>query len=78
MLISRWISALVRASPVGGAQIARLGLVFGLARGAAVLKAAAYIIAGMVIPGRRSLAGRRVAGPEPLPLVAQVRHWTCN
>src|SRR6185503_9738014 len=32
MLISRWVSALVRASPVGGLD-RTLGLVFGLGRG---------------------------------------------
>jgi membrane protein required for colicin V production len=47
MLISRWISALVRASPISGVD-RTLGLVFGLARGA-VLCILAYIGAGMVI-----------------------------
>jgi membrane protein required for colicin V production len=47
MLISRWISALVRASPVGGLD-RTLGLVFGLVRGAALV-ILAYIIAGMVV-----------------------------
>jgi membrane protein required for colicin V production len=48
VLISRWISALVRASPIGGLD-RTLGLVFGLARGAA-LAIIAYIGAGMVVP----------------------------
>ena len=48
MLISRWISALVRASPIGGLD-RTLGLVFGLARGAALV-IIAYIGAGMVVP----------------------------
>jgi len=47
LLISRWISALVRASPIGGLD-RTLGLVFGLARGAA-LCILAYIGAGMVV-----------------------------
>ncbi len=47
MLISRWISALVRASPIGGLD-RTLGLVFGLARGAA-LCILAYIGAGLVV-----------------------------
>ncbi|MEJ0019162.1 MAG: CvpA family protein [Acetobacteraceae bacterium] len=47
ILISRWISALVRASPIGGLD-RTLGLVFGLARGAALV-IIAYIAAGMVI-----------------------------
>jgi membrane protein required for colicin V production len=47
MIISRWVSALVRASPIGGLD-RTLGLVFGLARGA-VLLVLAYIIAGMVV-----------------------------
>jgi membrane protein required for colicin V production len=51
VLISRWISALVRASPVGGLD-RTLGLVFGLARGAA-LAIIAYIGAGMVVPVMR-------------------------
>ena len=47
LLVSRWISALVRASPIGGLD-RTLGLVFGLARGAA-LCILAYIGAGMVV-----------------------------
>jgi membrane protein required for colicin V production len=47
MLISRWISALVRASPISGLD-RTLGLVFGIARGA-VLIILAYIGAGMVV-----------------------------
>jgi membrane protein required for colicin V production len=48
LLVSRWISALVRASPIGGLD-RTLGLVFGLLRGAA-LAIIAYIGAGMVVP----------------------------
>ena len=51
MLISRWISALVRASPVSGID-RTLGLVFGLVRGAA-LCILAYIAAGMVVQVER-------------------------
>jgi membrane protein required for colicin V production len=51
LLISRWISALVRASPISGLD-RTLGLVFGLARGAALL-VLAYIGAGMVVPVSR-------------------------
>jgi membrane protein required for colicin V production len=47
LLISRWISAIVRASPIGGLD-RTLGLVFGIARGAALL-ILAYIGAGMVV-----------------------------
>jgi membrane protein required for colicin V production len=47
MIISRWVSALVRASPMGGLD-RTLGLVFGIVRGA-VLAVLAYIIAGMVV-----------------------------
>ena len=47
MLISRWVSALVRASPIGGLD-RTLGLVFGIARGAALV-ILAYIAAGMVV-----------------------------
>ncbi|HET6194210.1 MAG TPA: CvpA family protein [Acetobacteraceae bacterium] len=47
LLVSRWISALVRASPISGVD-RTLGLVFGLARGAA-LCILAYIGAGMVV-----------------------------
>ena len=46
MLISRWIGALVRASPIGGLD-RTLGLVFGLARGVAVV-VLAYIVGGWV------------------------------
>lgn len=48
MLLSRWIGALVRASALGGLD-RTLGLVFGLARGAALV-VFAYIAVGMVIP----------------------------
>ena len=51
LLVSRWISALVRASPIGGLD-RTLGLVFGLARGAA-LCILAYIGAGMVVQVER-------------------------
>jgi membrane protein required for colicin V production len=51
LLISRWIGALVRASPLGGVDRS-LGLVFGLARGAALV-ILAYIATGMVIPLER-------------------------
>ena len=44
----RWISRLVRASALGGLD-RTLGLVFGLARGAALV-IIAYIVAGMVVP----------------------------
>jgi membrane protein required for colicin V production len=47
LLASRWISALVRASPISGLD-RTLGLVFGLVRGA-VLCILAYIGAGMVV-----------------------------
>lgn len=46
LLLSRWISALVRASPIGGLD-RTLGLVFGLARGAALI-IIAYILGGLV------------------------------
>ena len=47
LLIARWISALVRGSPIGGLD-RTLGLVFGLARGAALV-IIAYIVGGMVV-----------------------------
>jgi membrane protein required for colicin V production len=47
MIISRWLSAMVRASAIGGLD-RTLGLVFGLARGAALV-VIAYIISGMVV-----------------------------
>lgn len=48
MLLSRWIGAIVRASVLGGLD-RTLGLVFGIARGAALV-VVAYIAVGMVIP----------------------------
>jgi len=48
IIISRWISRIVRASPLGGVD-RTLGLVFGLARGAALV-VLAYIVTGMVLP----------------------------
>ncbi len=71
MLISRWISALVRASPIGGLD-RTLGLVFGLARGAAVL-VLAYIIAGMVVQVDRW--PDVVLQARSLPLVYQGATW---
>ena len=71
MLISRWISALVRASPIGGLD-RTLGLVFGLARGAALL-VLAYIIAGMVVQVDRWPDA--VLQARSLPLVYQGASW---
>jgi len=48
MLIARLIGGLVRGSPLGGID-RTLGLLFGLARGAALV-ILAYIVAGMVVP----------------------------
>ncbi len=65
MILSRWISELVRGSVLGGLDRS-LGLVFGIARGA-LLVVAAYILVGLLIPTDR--------WPEPvlqaraLPLV---------
>jgi membrane protein required for colicin V production len=47
MLITRWASAMVRASPIVGVD-RTLGLIFGLVRGAAVV-ILAYIVAGMIV-----------------------------
>ena len=47
LLLARWISALVRGSPIGGLD-RTLGLVFGLARGAALI-IIAYILGGLVL-----------------------------
>ena len=71
MLVSRWISRIVRASPLGGVD-RTLGLVFGLARGAALV-VLAYIVAGMVLPIDR--------WPDPvlharaLPVTYDGAHW---
>lgn len=51
LLVSGWISTLVRMSALGGLD-RTLGLVFGLVRGAAVV-VFAYIAAGMVVPPER-------------------------
>ncbi|HEX3401763.1 MAG TPA: CvpA family protein [Acetobacteraceae bacterium] len=71
MLVSRWISAMVRASPVGGLD-RTLGLVFGLVRGAALL-VLAYIIAGMVVQVDRWPDA--VLQARSLPLVYQGASW---
>jgi membrane protein required for colicin V production len=74
MIVSRWISAIVRASPAGGLD-RTLGLVFGLARGAALV-VIAYIIAGMVVQVDR--------WPDPvlqarsLPLVYEGATWVVD
>ena len=71
LLVSRWIGALVRASPISGVDRS-LGLVFGLARGAALV-ILAYIATGMVVPLER--------WPEPvlearsLYFAYQGAHW---
>jgi len=51
MLLARWLSGMVRDSPVGGID-RTLGLVFGLGRGAALV-ILAYIGTGMVVPTDR-------------------------
>ena len=51
MILSRWISELVRGSVLGGLDRS-LGLVFGLARGA-LLVIVAYIMVGLLIPPDR-------------------------
>jgi membrane protein required for colicin V production len=74
IIISRWISAMVRASPVGGID-RTLGLVFGLARGAALV-VLAYIATGMMVPVDR--------WPEPVrearmaELAYQGASWVIN
>jgi membrane protein required for colicin V production len=62
---------LVRASPIGGLD-RTLGLVFGLARGAALL-VLAYIIAGMVVQVDRW--PDVVLQARSLPLVYQGASW---
>src|SRR6185312_12321414 len=47
MLLSRWASGIVRASAIGGLD-RTLGLVFGIARGAALV-VLAYIVTQMVV-----------------------------
>ncbi len=74
MLVSRWISALVRASPISGLD-RTLGLVFGLIRGAALV-ILAYIIGQWVVHIDR--------WPEPvreartLPLAYQGAVWVAQ
>jgi membrane protein required for colicin V production len=46
IILSRWISAFVRNSPIGGVD-RTLGLVFGLARGAVII-VLAYIVGGWI------------------------------
>ena len=48
MIIARVVGGVVRGSPLGGVD-RTLGLLFGLARGAALV-IVAYIVAGMVVP----------------------------
>ena len=74
MIVSHWVSRIVRASGLGGLD-RTLGLVFGLARGAALV-VIAYILAGMVVPIDR--------WPEPvlearaLPLAAEGAMWVAE
>jgi len=71
MILSHWISALVRRSPLGGID-RTLGLVFGLLRGAALI-VLAYIATGMVIPVDRWPAA--VLEARALPVAYQGAHW---
>lgn len=71
MVVSHWISALVRRSVLGGID-RTLGLVFGLLRGA-VLIVLAYIATGMVIPVDRWPAA--VLEARALPVAYQGAHW---
>jgi len=71
LLVSHWIGAVVRDSPLSGLD-RTLGLLFGLVRGAIVV-VFAYIAAGMVVPIDK--------WPEPVlqarfrPLVSQGAQW---
>jgi len=71
IIVSRWISAMVRASPLGGVD-RTLGLVFGLLRGAALV-VLAYIATGMVIPVDRW--PQPVLEARTLPVAYQGAHW---
>jgi membrane protein required for colicin V production len=72
MIISRWVSAMVRDSPMGGLD-RTLGLVFGIVRGA-VLLVLAYIIAGMVVQVDRW--PDVVLQARSLPFVYEGARWT--
>jgi membrane protein required for colicin V production len=71
MLLSRWIGALVRGSVLGGLD-RTLGLVFGLARGAALV-VFAYIAVGLVIPIDHW--PNAVLKARSLPLAYQGAEW---
>ncbi len=71
MIVSRSLSAIVRASPIGGLD-RTLGALFGLARGAALI-ILAYIIAGMVVQVDRWPDA--VLQARSLPLVYQGAKW---
>lgn len=71
MIVARLISGLVRASPISGLD-RTLGLVFGLARGAALL-ILAYIIAGMVVHVDRWPDA--VLEARSLPFIYQGASW---
>jgi membrane protein required for colicin V production len=74
MVISHWISRLVRASPLGGLD-RTLGLVFGLVRGAALL-VIAYIGAGMVVPVDRWPEAVKQA--RALPIAVEGAIWVAE
>lgn len=71
MLLSRWIGALVRGSVLGGLD-RTLGLVFGIARGAALV-VFAYIAVGLVIPTEQWPAP--VVRARAMPLACQGAAW---
>lgn len=74
MLLSRWIGAVVRASALGGLD-RTLGLVFGLARGAALI-VFAYIAVGLVIPTDRWPAA--VLRAQALPYTCDCAAWAIS
>lgn len=73
-LVARSVSGVVRASALGGLD-RTLGLVFGFARGAALL-AVCYILAGTVQPV--PLWPPAVLEARSLPVIFEIAAWTAN
>ncbi|MSP03902.1 MAG: CvpA family protein [Acetobacteraceae bacterium] len=74
LMISHWVGALVRQSPLGGVDRS-LGLLFGLARGAA-LAVVAYIAASWLVPMDRW--PEMVLQARSLPLTYQGAAWVAG
>ena len=74
-LLTHWVAGRVQRSMLGGVDRA-LGLVFGLARGAAIV-VLAYIVGGLVVPAAEQWPDA-VRQARSLPLTADGARWAVD